>query len=70
MINPGDVTVGTCGNCGGPVTMPGVWHCILPPQKTCSVCGAIAAEYGSVIPMQTAPTTGRIPNVWITDVTS
>ena len=44
--------VGTCGLCGGPVTVPMLWHGINMPPKTCRDCGAIAKEdYGPVLPM-------------------
>ena len=46
-------TVGTCGNCGGPVTVPTVWMGVIPPTPTCEHCGAIpAAAHGPVLPMQ------------------
>lgn len=46
------VTFGTCGICGGAVTVPAVWHGIIPPPKTCSQCGAVAVEsHGPVLPM-------------------
>jgi len=48
-----NITVGTCGVCGGPVCIPSAWYGINPPPKQCSVCGAIAKEsYGPVLPMQ------------------
>lgn len=46
-----DAVLGTCGNCGGPVTTPGMWHSVTPAPKQCSVCGAHAADHGPVIPM-------------------
>lgn len=49
-------TVGTCGNCGGPVQTPDLWGGMLPPTPTCARCGAIAATpYGPVIPMTAPP---------------
>lgn len=32
-ISPGGgkTAVGTCGRCGGPVTVPFVWHGVIPP---------------------------------------
>lgn len=46
-------TIGTCSICGGRVSVPQVWHGIIPPTPTCEACGAVAAEtYGPVIPMQ------------------
>jgi hypothetical protein len=32
--------VGTCGNCGGAVTVPTVWLGVVPPTPTCQCCGA------------------------------
>lgn len=50
------VTVGTCGVCGGPVQVPSAWWGVVPPQKQCSQCGAVAVEnYGPVLPMQPLP---------------
>lgn len=48
------VTVGTCGLCGGRVTVPGVWQSIIPPVPTCEACGASIAEHGPVLPMNPA----------------
>src|SRR5690606_38862084 len=45
-------TIGTCSLCGGAVTLPHVWHSVVPPVPTCSTCGATAARHGPVIPMQ------------------
>jgi len=46
-------TIGTCGNCGGPVQTPTVWHGVVPPTPTCAHCGATAlANYGPTIPME------------------
>lgn len=47
-------TIGTCSLCGGAVTLPIVWHGIVPPAATCSSCGAVAAQHGPVIPMRPA----------------
>lgn len=44
--------IGTCSICGGRVTVPTVWHGIIPPTPTCEYCGATAAAHGPVIPMQ------------------
>lgn len=50
------VVLGTCSLCGGPVSVPAVWHGIVPPTLTCERCGAVKAnEYGEVIQMHTAP---------------
>lgn len=45
-------TVGTCSLCGGPVTVPTIWHGVIPPTPTCQQCGAHAATHGPIIPMQ------------------
>ena len=45
-------TVGTCGNCGGPVQVPLVWFGTVPPTPTCAHCGATTrANHGPVLPM-------------------
>lgn len=46
---------GTCSNCGGCVSTPTFYHSIVPPVPQCESCGAVAAAYGPVIPMQPAP---------------
>jgi hypothetical protein len=47
-----NTTVGTCGNCGGPVQVPADWYGIEPPTPTCAHCGAVAkSNYGPTIPM-------------------
>ena len=33
--------VGTCGRCGGPVTVPSPWFGVQPPQARCESCGAV-----------------------------
>jgi hypothetical protein len=46
------IVIGTCSVCGGPVSVPAVWHGIIPPTPTCERCGAVKADnYGPVIPM-------------------
>lgn len=48
--------VGTCGSCGGPVTVPSPWLGVIPPVPTCEQCGRQAANgYGPRIPMQDDP---------------
>lgn len=48
-----NTTIGTCGACGGPVTVPSVWMGVIPPVPTCERCGRQAANgYGPKIPMQ------------------
>ena len=44
--------VGTCSICGGRVTVPSVWHGVIPPIPTCESCGAMAAQHGPIIQMQ------------------
>jgi len=48
-------TVGTCGNCGGAVTIPTIWGSVEPATPTCNRCGAEAAMHGPVLPMKRAP---------------
>jgi hypothetical protein len=45
------IVTGTCSICGGPVSVPTVWHSIIPPVPTCERCGAVAAQHGPVMPM-------------------
>ena len=48
-----DTTVGTCGNCGGAVTVPAAWYATIPPTPTCVRCGAAAKmQHGPVLPME------------------
>lgn len=46
--------VGTCGNCGGMVTIPTVWYGTITPLPTCQSCHA-TARIGPVLPMNPAP---------------
>lgn len=47
-----DRTIGTCGRCGGPVTVPIIWYAVVPPTPTCQTCGAVPrAAYGPVVDM-------------------
>lgn len=47
------MNIGTCSICGGAVTVPQVWHGIIPPTPRCSSCGAVpATTYGPVIQMR------------------
>jgi hypothetical protein len=49
-------TVGTCGECGGPVVVPIAWWSVIPPVPTCKECGATAKpNYGPVTPMNPPP---------------
>lgn len=44
--------VGACSLCGGPVSVPTVWHGVIPPKPTCEKCGAVAVDAnGPVIQM-------------------
>lgn len=44
--------IGTCSICGGRVTVPSVYHSVVPPTPTCEKCGAVPRQsYGPVIPM-------------------
>ncbi len=47
---------GTCGNCGGPVTVPDMWGDSIPPVPRCNDCGATAKKpFGATIPMNPPP---------------
>ena len=47
------MTIGTCGNCGGRVSVPDAWMGVVPPIPSCDSCGAIPVNpHGPVIPMQ------------------
>lgn len=49
-------TLGTCGNCGGAVTVDTIFFSVIPPKPRCESCGASPVEcHGPVIPMQPAP---------------
>jgi hypothetical protein len=52
-VIPGSkTTIGTCGLCAGPVSVPNVWMGIIPPQPACESCGATAApNHGPTLPM-------------------
>lgn len=56
-------TVGTCGNCGGAVTVPMVFHSVIPPTPRCEACGAHPKQgHGPVIEMERpAIRTGKAP---------
>ncbi len=53
-----DRIVGTCGRCGGTVTVPTAWLGIVPPTPTCTSCGAVVAQ-GPVLPMRDPPSSPR-----------
>lgn len=45
--------IGTCSLCGGPVMVPSVWLCVVPPVPTCARCGATAKQaFGKTIEME------------------
>lgn len=60
-------TIGTCGNCGGPVQTPDMWGGVIPPVPTCTKCGARAINpYGPAIPMS-APRGCGTPDPSVSD---
>lgn len=44
--------IGTCGFCGGQVTIPGIWGGVIPPIPSCANCGREVASHGPVMPMK------------------
>jgi len=55
-------TIGTCGNCGGPVQSPLHWGGPTPPPQRCATCGARPKhQYGPVIPMD--PIAGALQDI-------
>lgn len=47
-----DITVGTCGNCGGRVTIAEFWSGSAPQTPRCKSCGAATRpNYGRVLDM-------------------
>lgn len=47
------ITIGTCGNCGGRVSVPEMWGATVPPVPTCEACGARQRQsHGPVIDME------------------
>jgi len=36
--------VGKCGNCGGRVFIPTIWHGVNPPHPQCESCGCVASD--------------------------
>lgn len=51
-----NTTIGTCSRCGGRVSVPTIWHGVVPPIPTCESCGATKAQpHGPVVPMDPAP---------------
>jgi len=47
-----ETVVGTCGLCGGPVTVPRTFHSIVLPTPTCKNCGATKRAHGPVLDME------------------
>ena len=46
------IVLGTCSLCGGAVSVPQIWHGVIPPVPTCESCGATKKEdNGPVIDM-------------------
>lgn len=39
-----DKVIGSCGNCGGDVTIPENWMSTAPAEPTCKSCGAKAKK--------------------------
>ena len=55
--------LGTCSICGGPVTVPLVWHGVVPPTPRCATCGAVPQQaHGPIVPMQPGPHIVTGPN--------
>lgn len=53
-------TIGTCGRCSGPVTVPSIWMGVYPPTPRCSSCGATPLHpHGPRLPMQ--PSSEPVP---------
>src|SRR5690606_36537077 len=48
----GEMIIGTCSLCGGPVETPDAWLGTLPAPETCKNCGAVRPQHGPVIDMQ------------------
>ena len=53
------IVLGTCSLCGGNVTIPAMYHSIVPPTPTCESCGAVKAR--PVIDMKPAPKIEMVP---------
>lgn len=50
------ITIGTCSNCGGPVSVPVIWHGVNPPVPECERCKAHPVrKHGPVIEMAPPP---------------
>jgi hypothetical protein len=62
---PNETYVGTCSICGGRVTVPTVWHSVVPAVPTCRSCGATAAQNpGPIVPM--VPRRTNAGDIWPT----
>lgn len=50
-------TVGTCGRCGGAVTVPMAWLGVYPPTPQCCRCGATPKQsHGPILDMEPSDT--------------
>ena len=53
------MVIGTCGNCGGAVKTPDIWHGVHQPTPCCERCGAIPINpHGNTIQMQKPQSAG------------
>jgi len=51
-----NTTIGTCGNCGGRVSVPTTWSATVPPTPMCESCGSVPLNpHGPPMPMQPIP---------------
>ncbi len=41
---PNEIIIGKCSICSGIVTLPTMWHGIVPPSARCKSCGACEAS--------------------------
>lgn len=61
------IIIGKCSNCGGNVSVPEVYHSVVPPVPTCDHCGAKKKSDLPTIEMENPKTnknwqTERAPN--------
>ena len=55
-----NVTIGTCGNCGGPVQVSELWSGSMPQTPRCAKCGAHEKNsYGPRVEMEPSPSAER-----------
>lgn len=47
--------IGKCSQCGGPVSIPTVWHSVDRPVPQCEWCGAVASETEGLPVIPTKP---------------